>query len=143
MSSSVIVSARYAKRKLCRSVFKSIKVVSSDFKVSAWLFVFAENEPIGSNDTRQPIPVERRETPRKQETPPSKQKFSEPSANTEVVQGGKRPLGRLVSGQKPAATTSYPFNRSEGRDSVGSSTEDSSVVSARALKKNEPRTSGW
>ena len=106
--------------------------------------MFAETETIRSNDTRQPIPLERRETPpRKQETPPSKPKFSEPSANTEVAKGGKRPLGRLVSGQKPAATTGYPFNRSEGRDSVGSSTGDSSVVSARALKKKEPRTSGW
>jgi len=101
-----------------------------------------ENGIIGSNDTRQPIPLERRETPpRKQETPPGKPKFSELSANEEVVQGGKRPLGRLVSGQKPAATTGYPFNRSEGRDSVKSSTEDSSMVSARALKKKEPRTS--
>lgn len=106
--------------------------------------MFAENGIIGSNDTRQPIPLERRETPpRKQETPPGKPKFSELSANEEVVQGGKRPLGRLVSGQKPAATTGYPFNRSEDRDSVKSSTEDSSMVSARALKKKEPRTSGW
>lgn len=106
--------------------------------------MFAENETIRSYDTRQPVPLERRETPpRKQDTPPSKPKFSEPSAKTEVVQGGKRPLGRLVSGQKPAATTGYLFSRSEGRDSVGSCTDDSSVVSARALKKEEPRTSGW
>ena len=109
-----------------------------------WLFVFAENETIGANETKQPISVERRETPpRKQETPPSKPKFSERSVNTEVVQSGKRPLGRLVSGQKPLPTTGYPFNRSEGRDSVGSSTEGSSVVSVRALKKKESKTSGW
>lgn len=108
------------------------------------MFVFAENEPIGSNDTRQPIPLERKETPpRRQETSPTKPKFSEPLASTEVVQGGKRPLGRLVTGPKPAVTTNYPFNRSEGHDSVGSSTEDSSVVSARALKKKEARTLGW
>lgn len=68
--------------------------------------------------------------------------MSDPSTNTEVVQGGKRPLGRLVSGQKPAATASYPVSRSEGRDNVGSGAEDSSVVSARVLKKKESKNSG-
>lgn len=109
----------------------------------AWLYVLLENETVGPRDTRSPTPVERRETPpRKQETPPSKPKISDPSANTEVVQGGKRPLARLVSGQNYTVTASYPGNRSEGRDSVGSSAEDSSVVSARALKKKESRNSG-
>lgn len=93
--------------------------------------------------TRSPTPVERKETPpRKQQTPPSKPKISDPSTNTEVVQGGKRPLGRLVSGQRPAATASYLVGRSEGRDNVGSGAEDSSVVSARVLKKKESRNSG-
>ena len=119
-------------------------IVSPGFKVERVFFVIAENEPIGSNDTRQPIPLVRRETPpRRQETSPTKPKFSEPLTNTEVVQGGKRPLGRLVTGPKPAVTTNYPFNRSEAHDSVGSSTEDSSVVSARALKKKDSSTLGW
>ncbi|XP_078347345.1 ras-associating and dilute domain-containing protein-like isoform X2 [Oculina patagonica] len=101
-----------------------------------------ENETVGPRDTRSATPVERRDSPpRKQETPPSKPKISDPTANAEVVQGGKRPLARLVSGQNYTVTASYPGNRLEGRDSVGSSAEDSSVVSARALKKKESRNS--
>ena len=48
--------------------------------------MFAENGIIGSNDTRQPIPLERRETPpRKQETPPDKR--------TKPLTAGKENVG--------------------------------------------------
>ena len=119
-----------------------IKAVFPDLNIRG-LFVLLENGTTGSRETRTPTPVERRETPpRKQGTPPSKPKTSDPSANTEGVPGGKRPLARLVSGQKPAASAGYPFSRPESRDSVGSSTEDSSVVSAGVLKKKESKNLG-
>ena len=106
--------------------------------------MFAEDEANVPKDRRSVTPVERKETPpRKQEAPLSKPKTSDPSANSEVVQGGKRPLSRLVSGQKTGPSASYPFSRLEGRDSVGLPSEDSPLVSARALKSKESRTSGY
>ena len=77
--------------------------------------------------------------------------MSDPTANSKVVHAGKRPLSRLVSGpagpmgagSKPRPVrASSPVSPLQSRDSTGSSSGDSSVASARGLKKNEPRSAG-
>lgn len=99
---------------------------------------FSEDETSVPKENRSVASVERRETP------PSKPRTSDPSLaeNSEFTNGGKRPLSRLVSGQKIASRSSSPVNRLEGRDSAGLSDEDPSVVSARTLESEDPRASG-
>ena len=106
---------------------------------------FSEDETSVPKEKRSFASVERRETPpRDRDASPSKPRTSDLSLaeNSEFTNGGKRPLSRLVSGQKIASRSSSPVNRLEGRDSVGLSDEDPSVVSARTLESEDPRASG-
>ena len=106
---------------------------------------FSEDETSVRKEKRSVASVERRETPpRDRDASPSKPRTSDPSLaeNSELTNGGKRPLSRLVSGQKIASRSSSPVNRLEGRDSAGLSDEDPSVVSARTLESKDPRASG-
>lgn len=106
---------------------------------------FSEDETSVPKEKRSVASVERRETPpRDRDASPSKPRTSDPSLaeNSELTNGGKRPLSRLVSGQKIASRSSSPVNRLEGRDSAGLSDEDPSVVSARTLESKDPRASG-
>lgn len=106
---------------------------------------FSEDETSVPKEKRSVASVERRETPpRDRDASPSKPRTSDPSLaeNSEFFNGGKRPLSRLVSGQKIASRSSSSVNRLEGRDSAGLSDEDPSVVSARTLESEDPRASG-
>ena len=106
---------------------------------------FSEDKTSVPKEKRSVASVERRETPpRDRDASPSKPRTSDPSLaeNSEFTNGGKRPLSRLVSGQKIASRSSSPVNRLEGRDSAGLSDEDPSVVSARTLESKDPRASG-
>lgn len=106
---------------------------------------FSEDETSVPKEKRSVASVERRETPpRDRDASPSKPRTSDPSLaeNSEFTNGGKRPLSRLVSGQKIASRSSSPVNRLEGRDSAGLSDEDPSVVPARTLESKDPRASG-
>ena len=101
---------------------------------------FSEDETSVPKEKRSVASVERRETPpRDRDASPSKPRTSDPSLaeNSEFTNGGKRPLSRLVSGQKIASRSSSPINRLEGL-----SDEDPSVVSARTLESEDPRASG-
>lgn len=103
-----------------------------------------EDETSVPKEKRSVASVERRETPpRDRDASPSKPRTSDPSLaeNSELTNGGKRPLSRLVSGQKIASRSSSPVNRLEGRDSAGLSDEDPSVVPARTLESKDPRAS--
>lgn len=114
---------------------------------------FSEDETSVPKEKRSVASVERRETPprdlersppRDRDASPNKPRTSDPSLaeNSEFANGGKRPLSRLVSGQKIPSRSSSPVNRLEGRDSAGLSDEDPSVVSARTLESKDPRASG-
>ena len=106
---------------------------------------FSEDETSVPKEKRSVASVERRETPpRDRDASPSKPRTSDPSLaeNSEFTNGGKRPLSRLVSGQKIPSRSSSPVNRLEGRDSAGLSDEDPSMVSARTLESKDPRASG-
>ena len=106
---------------------------------------FSEDETSVPEEKRSVASVERRETPpRDRDASPSKPRTSDPSLaeNSEFTNGGKRPLSRLVSGQKIPSRSSSPVNRLEGRDSARLSDEDPSMVSARTLESKDPRASG-
>lgn len=104
-----------------------------------------ENESALPKCTRAANPVERRETPPKKTE--VRAKMSDPTANSEILHAGKRPLSRLVSGPTGAGTSvraaraSSPVGPLQSRDSTGSG--DASVVPVRGQKQKEPRGSGW
>ena len=100
-----------------------------------------ENESALPKCTRAANPVERRETPPKKTE--VKAKMSDPTANSEILHAGKRPLSRLVSGLTGAGASARAARASSPVGPLQSRSGDASVVPVRGQKQKEPRGSGW
>ena len=106
--------------------------------------VILETESVSSIGTKAPLTVEAEGTPfRKLDV---RAKMSDPTAKSEIVPAAKRRLSRLVSSPTGpgirARASSSPVDLLQGRDSTGSSSGDTSVVSARGQMNKESHSSG-
>lgn len=103
-----------------------------------------ETESVSPIGTKAPLTVEAEGTPfRKLDV---RAKMSDPTAKSEIVPAAKRRLSRLVSSPTGpgirARASSSPVDLLQGRDSTGSSSGDTSVVSGRGQMNKESHSSG-